>query len=68
MSLAEAICVTVISALNMEIPVPTHFCVALALALSVATWGPTQVAREMHKNSQIVAKKYFEVAKKVAKY
>ena len=37
-------------------------------ATSVATWGPTQVAREMHKNSQIVAKKYFEVAKKVAKY
>ena len=35
---------------------------------SVATWGPTQVARETHKNSQIVAKKYFEVAKKIAKY
>ena len=40
MSLAEAICVTVISALNMEIPVPTHFCVALALALNSlsSTW------------------------------
>ena len=36
--------------------------------ISVATWGPTEVARETHKNSQIVAKKYFEVAKKVAKY
>ena len=40
----------------------------IGVRISVATWGPTQVARETHKNSQIVAKKYFEVAKKVANY